>query len=55
MSDDQMLDARRRELQDTPTDQILDLAFRYGVAYPDRVDKNLYETVWAEHLAAGKD
>lgn len=52
--DEKLLEERRRNLADTPVDDILTLAFTYGECYPDRQDRNLYAIVWAERLADGE-
>jgi hypothetical protein len=52
--DEKLLAERRRNLADTPLDEVLNLAFVYGESYPDRADRNLYAIVWAERLAEGE-
>ncbi len=52
--DEKLLEERRRNLADTPTDDIANLAFVYGESYPDRRDRNLYAIVWAERIANGE-
>lgn len=45
---------RLRELEDVPTDDILNMAFTYHQYYPDREGQNMYVLVWAERVAKGQ-